>query len=109
MRGCCFKSSHLWREKEGTRHGEVLGQDRGCSVCLLSALLWSSLPVRAIGFGARRDFSGAGWECPPPDCGTKAFLGGHGVTRRLRAATMHQARGSMVHEVIRSTIPYVGR
>lgn len=96
------------RKGQGTG-GEVLGQDRGHSVCLLSALLWSSLPVTAIGFGARHDFSGAGWECPSPDCGAKAFLGGHGVTRRLSTATIYQARGPMVHEAIRSTIPYVGR
>lgn len=96
-------------EKEGTRHGEAPGQDRGHSVCLLSALLWSSLPVAARGSSATRDFSGAGWECPSPGCGPKAFLGGHGVTRRLRAATMYQARGSTVHEAIRNTIPYAGR
>lgn len=88
-----LKSSHLRREKEGTRHGEAPGQDRGRSVCLLDAWLLSSLPVAAVGPGATRDFSGAGWECPSPDGGPKAFLGGHGVTRRLRAATTYQAKG----------------
>lgn len=104
-----LKSSHLWREKEGTRPGEVPGQDKGHSVCLLSAWLLSSLPVAAVGSGAMCDVSGAGRECPSPDCGPKAFLGGHGVPRRLRAATMYQARASMVQEAIRSTIPYAGR
>lgn len=105
-----LKPSGLQREKEGARHGEASGQDRGTLHVLAQRVaVESSLPVAGTGSGAARDFSGAGWEGPSPDCGPKAFPGGHGVLGRFGATTMYRARGTAAQGAVGCSIPYAGR